>query len=73
MEANRSSRTTVCRELDVAARFTGPDAWLRGHALGHILTALCLGCMDLYYRSERIPAQGEQIEEALNVNAISKP
>lgn len=49
----------ACRELDVAARFTGPDAWLQGHALWHVLTALCLGCMYLYYRSENIPRQGE--------------
>jgi hypothetical protein len=49
--------SVLCRELDVAARFTGPDAWLQGHALWHILTALCLGCMYLYYRSEVVPNQ----------------
>jgi hypothetical protein len=53
----------LCRELDVAARFTGPDAWLQGHALWHVLTALCLGCMYFYYRSEFIPRQGEEIDE----------
>ena len=42
----------ICRELDIAGRFTGPDTWLQGHALWHVLTALCLGCMYLYYRSE---------------------
>jgi hypothetical protein len=42
----------ACRQLDVAGRFTGPDAWLQGHALWHLLTSLSLGCMYFYYRSE---------------------
>ena len=42
----------ICRQLDIAGRFTGPDAWLQGHALWHILTSLSLGCNYLYYRSE---------------------
>lgn len=42
----------VCRQLDAAGRFSGPDAWFQGHALWHVLTALCLGCMLMYYRSE---------------------
>jgi hypothetical protein len=42
----------ACRQLDVAGRFTGPDAWLQGHALWHVLTAVCIGCTYLYYRSE---------------------
>ena len=58
----------VCRELDVAGQFTGPDSWLQGHALWHVLTALCLGCIYLYYRSEIIPRRGEEIEEPLAVN-----
>jgi hypothetical protein len=42
----------ICRQLDIAGRFSGPDAWLQGHALWHILTSLSLGCMYFYYRSE---------------------
>ena len=42
----------ICRQLDLAGRFTGPDAWLQGHALWHVLTSLSLGCTYLYYRSE---------------------
>ena len=42
----------ICRQLDIAGRFTGPDAWLQGHALWHLLTGLSLGCMDFYHRSE---------------------
>jgi predicted membrane channel-forming protein YqfA (hemolysin III family) len=42
----------ICRELDIAKRFTGPNAWLQGHALWHILTSLSLGCMYSYYWSE---------------------
>jgi predicted membrane channel-forming protein YqfA (hemolysin III family) len=42
----------ICRQLDVAGRFTGPDAWLQGHALWHLLTSLSLACMYFYYRSE---------------------
>lgn len=43
----------ACRQLDIAGRFTGPDAWLQGHSLWHLFTSLSLGCMYLYYRSER--------------------
>lgn len=42
----------TCRQLDVAGRFSGPDAWLQGHAHWHVLTAASLGCTYLYYRSE---------------------
>ena len=41
----------TCRQLDVAGRFSGPDAWLQGHALWHLLTATSMGCTYLYYRS----------------------
>jgi hypothetical protein len=41
----------TCRQLDVAGRFSGPDAWLQGHALWHLLTAMSIGCTYLYYRS----------------------
>jgi hypothetical protein len=46
----------VCRQLDAAGRFSGPDAWFQGHALWHVLTGLSLGCMYFYYRSEAITA-----------------
>ena len=42
----------ICRQLDIAGRFAGPDAWLQGHALWHVLTSLSLGCMYFYHRSE---------------------
>ncbi len=42
----------ICRQLDIVGRFTGPDAWLQGHSLWHLLTSLSLGCMFFYYRSE---------------------
>ena len=42
----------TCRQLDVAGRFSGPDAWLQGHAIWHVLTAASFGCTYLYYRSE---------------------
>lgn len=38
--------------LDVAGRFSAPDAWLQGHALWHVLTGVSLGCMAAFYRSE---------------------
>ena len=41
-----------CRQLDIAGRFSGPDAWAQGHALWHILTALGLGCVYAFYRSD---------------------
>ena len=40
-----------CRQTDVRGEFTGPDAWLQGHAIWHVLCAVCLGCIYLYYRS----------------------
>ena len=43
----------ACRQLDIARRFSSPDAWAQGHACWHILTALSLGCVYLFYRSER--------------------
>ena len=42
----------ICRQLDIAGRFAGPDAWLQGHALWHLLTSLSLGCIYFYHRSE---------------------
>ena len=47
----------VCRQLDVSRRFSGPDSWLQGHAIWHILTSASLVCMYLYHRSEH-PAAG---------------
>ncbi len=44
----------VCRELDVAGRFSGPDAWLQGHALWHVLTSVSIGCMYAYFRCESL-------------------
>ena len=43
----------VCRELDVARKFSRPDAWLQGHACWHVLTAVSLACVYLYHRNER--------------------
>jgi hypothetical protein len=43
----------ACRQLDVAGKFSGPDAWLQGHALWHGLTALSLACAYAYHRSEQ--------------------
>jgi len=47
----------LCRQLDVAGHFTGGDAWLQGHALWHVFTALSLACAYLYYRSETVVGQ----------------
>lgn len=44
----------ICRQIDVARRFSGPDSWLQGHAWWHILTSCSLGCMFLYHRSESL-------------------
>ena len=41
-----------CWLMDAAGKFSGPDSWLQGHALWHLLTALSLAWMYLYYRSE---------------------
>jgi hypothetical protein len=43
----------ACRQLDVAGKFSGPDAWPQGHALWHGLTALSLACAYAYHRSEQ--------------------
>ena len=43
----------LCRQLDVAGKFSGPDAWVQGHALWHVLTALSLAAAYAYHRSEK--------------------
>ena len=43
----------ACRETDVAGRFpVGPDSWLQGHALWHVLTAGALASIYFHERSE---------------------
>ena len=42
----------ICWLLDVAGKVSGSDAWLQGHAVWHLLTALSLTSMYFYYRSE---------------------
>lgn len=42
----------VCWQLDVAGKFSGPDGWLQGHAVWHLLTGLSLASVYLFYRSE---------------------
>lgn len=44
----------ACRQSDVARSFpVGPDSWLQGHALWHLLTAAALATLYLHERSER--------------------
>jgi hypothetical protein len=44
----------ACRQSDVAGSFpVGPDSYLQGHALWHLLTAAALGTLYLHERSER--------------------
>lgn len=43
----------VCRDLDVAGHFSGPDALLQGHSFWHLFTTLGLAGMYFYYRSEK--------------------
>ena len=45
------------RQLDIAGRFTGPDNWVQGHAIWHVLTGLCIGCLYCYFRSDGISQQ----------------
>lgn len=40
------------RQIDVARKFTGPDAWLQGHFIWHCLTAASQVLLYLYLRSE---------------------
>ncbi len=50
----------VCRQSDVAGSFpVGPDSWLQGHALWHLLTAAALGTLYLRERSD----QGARLHE----------
>ena len=53
----------VCWELDVAKKFSGPDACLQGHAVWHLLSALSLGCLYFYYREEGNSHRSETIIE----------
>ena len=44
----------ACRQSDVARSFpVGPESWLQGHALWHLLTAAALGTLYLHERSEK--------------------
>jgi len=44
----------ACRQSDVARSFpVGPESWLQGHALWHILTAAALATLYLHERLER--------------------
>lgn len=38
--------------LDRSRQFTAPESWLQGHALWHLLTAVTLGSMAVFYRTE---------------------
>ena len=60
----------ICRQLDIAGRFTGPDAWLQGHAMWHLLTSLSLGCMYFYYRSEETTLPGRNALDGLDSDAL---
>lgn len=42
----------LCWDLDRAKKFSGPEAWLQGHAVWHLLTALSLFSTYLFYRTE---------------------
>ena len=42
----------ICWQLDVAGKFSGPDSWVQGHAVWHLLTGLSLAGTYLFYRSE---------------------
>lgn len=44
----------ICRQTDVAGKFSGPDTIFQGHAFWHVFCALTLGCIYMYYRSEKI-------------------
>ncbi len=41
--------------LDVAGQFSAPESWFQGHAIWHILTAIALLSMAVFYRTE-VPA-----------------
>jgi hypothetical protein len=44
----------ICWRLDVAGKFSGPDTWLQGHSVWHLLTGLSLAGIYLFYRSEAV-------------------
>ena len=51
---------TLCRQLDVAGKFSGPDAWYQGHAFWHVLCALSLAFGWWYIRSGPDPESTQQ-------------
>lgn len=53
-----------CRRLDAVGPLADPKIWLTGHALWHCYTAACLGCMYVYYRSERADMEADKALEA---------
>jgi hypothetical protein len=43
-----------CRTLDVKGQWGGKDDIVQGHAVWHLLTAISLACMYIFYRAEDI-------------------
>ena len=44
----------ICWVMDVKGSFSGPDTWLQGHAVWHLLTALSLAAIYFYERNEEL-------------------
>lgn len=55
----------ACRQIDIAQRFAGPGGWTQGHAFWHVLTALSLACVFLFYRSEAPPGNGSSEDRSI--------
>ncbi len=43
----------ICREMDLAGRFSPSDSWFQGHAIWHLLTGLSLASALAYQRLEK--------------------
>ena len=62
----------ACRQSDVARSFpVGPDSWLQGHALWHLLTAAALATLYLHERSEQGARLHERSEKRESISAPS--
>ena len=60
----------ICREMDLAGRFSLSDSWFQGHAFWHILTGLSLASAWAYQRSEKpVAAKSDLFEEEKPGNA----
>lgn len=58
----------LCRQLDVAGKFSGPDAWYQGHAIWHVFCAISLALAWRYVRDGEVSHQPTGVQKHSHTN-----